>query len=52
MDTHANKESVSLLAMIVVAVAAMVAKLRETLVIREGYEDETGFHFGRRDSSN
>ena len=43
-----NKVSFSLLAMLTVAAAAIMAKVRATAEtqIPEGYEDENGFHFG------
>ena len=43
-----NKVSFSLLAMLTVAAAAIMAKVRAGVEARvpEGYEDENGFHFG------
>jgi len=43
-----NKVSFSLLAMLTVAAAAIMAKVRTTVgtQIPEGFEDENGFHFG------
>jgi hypothetical protein len=43
-----SKTSISLLAMVALVFAAIVAKVRTTAKaqVPEGYEDESGFHFG------
>jgi len=43
-----NKVSFSLLAILTVAMAAIMAKVRNAYNthVPEGYEDENGFHFG------
>ena len=43
-----NKESLSLLALMTLVFAAIMAKVRATVAAQapEGYEDENGFHFG------
>jgi hypothetical protein len=48
MDNNVNKATVSLLAMATLIIAAVAAKIRATVSAQapEGYEDETGFHFG------
>ncbi len=48
MDNSINKASVSLLAMAALVIAAIAAKVHATVDAQapEGYEDESGFHFG------
>lgn len=48
MDNSINKTSVSLLAMAALVIAAIAAKVRASVDAQapEGYEDESGFHFG------
>ena len=48
MDNNINKASVSLLAMAMLVIAAIAAKIRATAEAQapEGYEDANGFHFG------
>jgi hypothetical protein len=48
MDNSINKTSVSLLAMAALVIAALAAKVRASVDAQapEGYEDESGFHFG------
>jgi hypothetical protein len=49
-----NKASVPFLALVMVVLAAIAAKVRATVnaQVPEGYEDETGFHFGTPDFKN
>jgi hypothetical protein len=49
-----NKASVPFLALVVVILAAIAAKVRAAInaQVPEGYEDETGFHFGTPDLKN
>jgi len=46
-----NKASVPFLALAMLLIAAIAAKIRATVnaQVPEGYEDETGFHFGTPD---
>jgi hypothetical protein len=48
MDNSVNKESVSILAIAALVIAAVAAKVRATVEAQApvGYEDEAGFHFG------
>lgn len=48
IDNPINKASLPLLAMAMLIVAALVAKIRALAMEQapEGYEDATGFHFG------
>jgi hypothetical protein len=48
VDNSINKTSVSLLAMAALVIAAIAAKIRASVEAQapEGYEDESGFHFG------
>jgi hypothetical protein len=50
MDNSVNKESVSILAIAALVIAAVAAKVRATVEAQApvGYEDEAGFHFGNR----
>jgi hypothetical protein len=43
-----SKSSISLLAMVALVFAAIAAKVRATVQAQapEGYQDESGFHFG------
>jgi len=43
-----NKASVSFFALALLVIAAVAAKIRAAIdaQVPEGYEDETGFHFG------
>jgi hypothetical protein len=54
MDSTINKASVPFLAIAMVILAAIAAKVRATVnaQVPEGYEDETGFHFGSPDFKN
>ena len=54
MDSTINKASVPFLAIAMVIIAAIAAKVRATInaQVPEGYEDETGFHFGTPDFKN
>lgn len=51
MDNTMNKATVSLLTIATLVIAAVAAKLRATINAQapEGYEDESGFHFGTPD---
>ena len=48
MDNNMNKATFSILAIATVIMAAIAAKVRATVDAQapEGYEDESGFHFG------
>jgi hypothetical protein len=48
MDNNINKVSFSLLAILSLLAAAIMAKVRSTIDEQApvGYEDENGFHFG------
>ena len=54
MVSTVNKASVPFLAIVMVILAAIAAKVRATInaQVPEGYEDETGFHFGTPDLKN
>jgi len=54
MDNTMNKATVSLLTIATLVIAAIAAKVRATLNAQapEGYEDESGFHFGSPDFKN
>jgi hypothetical protein len=54
MDSTINKASVPFLTIVMVVIAAVAAKIRATAnaQVPEGYEDETGFHFGSPDFKN
>jgi len=54
MVSTMNKASVPFLALVMVVLAAIAAKVRATVnaQVPEGYEDETGFHFGTPDFKN
>ena len=54
MVSTINKASVPFLAIVMVIIAAIAAKVRATInaQVPEGYEDETGFHFGHPDFKN
>ena len=49
--TAVNKSTVSFLTIASVVIAAVAAKVRATIdaQVPEGYEDESGFHFGSAD---
>jgi hypothetical protein len=51
MDNSVNKATFSILAIATVIFAAIAAKVRATVnaQVPEGYEDESGFHFGSPD---
>jgi hypothetical protein len=48
MDSTVNKATIPFLAIAMLVIAAIAAKVRATVSaqVPEGYEDETGFHFG------
>ena len=48
MDNSVNKATVPFLAIAMIIIAAIAAKVRATInaQVPEGYEDEAGFHFG------
>jgi hypothetical protein len=48
IENGVNKESLSFMAMAVLIIAAIAAKLRPSVEAQapEGYEDASGFHFG------
>jgi hypothetical protein len=48
MDSTMNKASVPFFALALLVIAAVAAKIRAAIdaQVPEGYEDETGFHFG------
>jgi hypothetical protein len=54
MVTTVNKASVPFLALAMLVIAAIAAKIRASInaQVPEGYEDETGFHFGTPDLKN
>jgi hypothetical protein len=54
MDNSMNKASVPLLAVAMMLIAAIFAKIRAAALAQapEGYEDATGFHFGSPDSED
>ena len=54
MDNNINKASVSLLAIATLMIAAIATKIRASIEaqVPQGYEDETGFHFGSRNIEN
>jgi hypothetical protein len=57
MDTtiiKAPAPAVTLMTMATMALSAIAAKVRATIdaQVPEGYEDETGFHFGTPDFKN
>ena len=54
MVSTINKGSVPFFALVMLALAAIAAKVRATInaQVPEGYEDETGFHFGSPDFKN
>jgi hypothetical protein len=51
MDNNINKASIPFLGLALVIIAAIGAKIRATIDAQapEGYEDESGFHFGSTD---
>jgi len=51
MVSTMNKASVPFFALVMLVIAAIAAKIRATVKaqVPEGYEDETGFHFGTPD---
>jgi hypothetical protein len=54
MDNSVNKATFSILAIATLVMAAIAAKVRATVnaQLPEGYEDESGFHFGAPDINN
>jgi hypothetical protein len=51
MVTTINKASVPFFTVVMMVIAALAAKVRASVNAQmpEGYEDETGFHFGQPD---